>query len=239
MVPQPTLAGHVSSHLDVSGGCAHRGPGGRPSLSWGHRKAAPLCRRVSNRNKQMVSITSSPRHVRRERAAATQVQVLVRFRHAQTMALLAAVVRTYREPSRYDQFVSRFVPGRTNRVRALEEPKSGPRYGAPGRKIREKRNCFIHTIGPHLVDNCFKWRAVRHHARASHCAWRFAPRLGAAIGAWGLRPVCTGLRPGKDEPVVLGERAPGVSAAAATSEAAFAAGRANRERARLALQRAT
>ncbi len=37
-------------------------------------------------------------------------------------------------------------------------------------------------------------------------------------------------------PPILGERAPGVAAAAAASEAAFAAGRADRERARLALQ---
>jgi hypothetical protein len=38
---------------------------------------------------------------------------------------------------------------------------------------------------------------------------------------------------GQDDPVILGERAPGVAAAAAASEVAFAAGRADRERARL------
>jgi hypothetical protein len=77
-------------------------------------------------------------------------------------------------PSRYDQFVSRFVPGGTNRVRA-------PRWTAIG---RPRPNESWETK-PLL--NCFKLRA------------------------------------------------PGVAAAAAASETAFAAGRADRERARPAL----
>jgi hypothetical protein len=60
-----------------------------------------------------------------------------------------------------------------------------------------------------------------------HCAWRFTPRLGAAIGA---RGASAKIRSAKmSPPVILDERAPGVAEAAAASEAALL-GRVDRER---------
>jgi hypothetical protein len=64
-------------------------------------------------------------------------------------------------------------------------------------------------------------------------AWRLAPRLGAAIGAWGASAQ-SARASGPDEPVILGVCAPRVGAAAAAAGATLAAGRADRERDRLA-----
>jgi hypothetical protein len=71
------------------------------------------------------------------------------------------------------------------------------------------------------------------HARAGPV--RLAPRPAPRRGHWGLG----GLRPvrlGPDEPVILGERAPRVGAAAAAADATLAASRSDRGRDRLALQ---
>jgi hypothetical protein len=68
-----------------------------------------------------------------------------------------------------------------------------------------------------------------------HCAWRRAPRLGAAIGAW-WASAQSARASGPDEPVNLGKQAPRVGAAATAADATLAAGRANCERDRLALQ---
>jgi hypothetical protein len=61
--------------------------------------------------------------------------------------------------------------------------------------------------------------------------WSGASRLGGAIGAWGATAQSAGAS-GLDEPVITGERTPGPAAAAAAGDAALAAGRADRERAR-------
>jgi hypothetical protein len=131
----------------------------------------------------------------------------------------------FKLPARYDQFVSRFVPGGTNRVRALRADHDT----APAAEQIVVNDMEVKSTGSKTASS--NGRAVRHCATAL----ALRPRLGAAIGAWGASAQ-SARASGQDEPVILGERAPGVAAAAAVSEAAFAAGRADRERARLALQ---
>lgn len=82
----------------------------------------------------------------------------------------------------------------------------------------------------------FKTRRSRALADLSMRALRWSPwsgasRLGGAIGAWGATAQSAGAS-GPDEPVITGERTPGPAAAAAAGDAALAAGRADRERAR-------
>jgi hypothetical protein len=68
-----------------------------------------------------------------------------------------------------------------------------------------------------------------------YCASHLAPRLGVRIGPWGASAQ-SARASGPDEPVILGECAPRVGAAAAAAGALLAAGHADRERGRLALQ---